>query len=201
MKICSYVMKHDTGFAPNPFYGYCTLATCTPNHMNANLNEGDYIAGYFTDQSNPYLVYWLKVYEVLDFQEYFHDPRFKRKKPKLDGNQISKCGDNIYQHNNRGKWIQENTLYHKDTKSMEQDIRYHVVYIGREFSYFGEKAYSKGNCVHDDFRDAIKKGRGIKYTREDHPHFRKYLRWLNAKPLGRHGRPRDIGSLTSCVKC
>jgi len=46
-KICFYRMTDDTGFAPNPFHGYCTVATCTPNHMRGRtrLREGDYIVG------------------------------------------------------------------------------------------------------------------------------------------------------------
>ncbi|MFC1451894.1 hypothetical protein ACFLSJ_00955 [Verrucomicrobiota bacterium] len=39
-KICSYVMTTDTGFAPDPFHGRCTLAACTPNHVNARRREG-----------------------------------------------------------------------------------------------------------------------------------------------------------------
>ena len=30
MVIYEYVMTDDTGFAPNPFYGICTLACCKP---------------------------------------------------------------------------------------------------------------------------------------------------------------------------
>ena len=30
-RIYSYVVRYDSGFAPNPFYGYCTLATCKPD--------------------------------------------------------------------------------------------------------------------------------------------------------------------------
>ena len=57
MKICLYTVKVDTGFAPNPFYGYCTLTACTPNHMNAKLDKGDYIAGFLTDRGEPLLDY------------------------------------------------------------------------------------------------------------------------------------------------
>ncbi len=28
MKIFSYVVDHDNGFSPNPYYGVCTLAHC-----------------------------------------------------------------------------------------------------------------------------------------------------------------------------
>lgn len=31
MTLYSYVVAHDFGFAPNPFDGLCTLATCKPD--------------------------------------------------------------------------------------------------------------------------------------------------------------------------
>lgn len=46
-KACFYVMTVDTGFAPNPFHGVCTLAACTPNHCKAGLELGDLIVGCF----------------------------------------------------------------------------------------------------------------------------------------------------------
>ena len=35
MIIYQYVLKVDHGFAPNPFYGVCTLACCKPRMRNA----------------------------------------------------------------------------------------------------------------------------------------------------------------------
>ena len=29
-RLYSYVLRKDTGFAPNPYSGYCTLACCKP---------------------------------------------------------------------------------------------------------------------------------------------------------------------------
>ena len=34
-----YIAVLDTGLAPNPFWGYCTLAVCTPNHMGIRLDQ------------------------------------------------------------------------------------------------------------------------------------------------------------------
>ena len=31
VRLYSYVFDHDYGFAPNPFHGVCTLATCKPS--------------------------------------------------------------------------------------------------------------------------------------------------------------------------
>lgn len=192
-------MTSDTGFSPNPFYGYCTLAACTPNHMHALLETGDYIAGFFTDGGVSYLVYWLRVDEVLDYNEYFHDGRFKRKKPNLNGTWISRCGDNIYCRDKSGIWIQKDTKHHKEKDLVEKDTRYAVKYIGRTFSYFGERAYSKSNLIPGKCSDALKKGKGIKYTREMDTYFTEYLSWLNSKPLGRHGTPRDRNKQCECT--
>ena len=37
MKLLKYVMTSDKGLAPNPYFGVCSLALCTPNHMNARV--------------------------------------------------------------------------------------------------------------------------------------------------------------------
>jgi len=191
MKICSYILTTDRGFAPNPFYRYCTLAACTTNHMNARIGKEDYIAGFFTDRKSPDLVFWMKVDEVMGYQEYFNDPRFQRKKPDLKGSWISRCGDNIYFQNESGNFVQTATLYHRNRVSIAKDTRYAIVYIGKIFSYFGEKAYDDRNSLPIKLRPVLKKGVGIKYTRESDPNFKDYLTWLNSKTLGRHGDPRD----------
>src|SRR3569833_2727055 len=41
MKLCSYIVREDTGLAPNPFWGTCTLAVCTPNHQGSRIGVGD----------------------------------------------------------------------------------------------------------------------------------------------------------------
>jgi hypothetical protein len=191
-------MTTDAGFAPNPFYRYCTLTACTPNHMNARLKENDYIAGFFTDRKIPNLVFWMKVNEVMGYHEYFNDPRFQRKKPNLKGSWLSRCGDNIYFRDKSGKLIQTATLYHRNNGSIEKDTRHAIVYIGRIFSYSGEKAYIDTNRLPKKLRPILKKGVGIKYTRETDPNFKEYLAWLKSKSLGRHGDPRDKKIHTKC---
>jgi hypothetical protein len=48
-RYCFYRMTNDAGSAPNPFYGICTLAICTPNHQRAQLSEGNVIVGVEAD--------------------------------------------------------------------------------------------------------------------------------------------------------
>lgn len=107
-KVCFYVMTIDTGFAPNPFHGWCTLAACTPNHRDADLARGDYIAGVFRSGGPPRLVYVMEVAMSLDFDAYYRDGRFKKKKPRKDGTWQERAGDNIYFMNPAGEYVQDN---------------------------------------------------------------------------------------------
>lgn len=115
MKIYSYVVARDFGFAPNPFFNYCTLATCKPS-IRASAQVGDWVIG--TGAKTKYdladhLVYAMEVTEVLTFDEYWNDPRFKCKKPVLNGSLIQLYGDNIY-HCRGGKWIQADSHHSRE---------------------------------------------------------------------------------------
>ena len=66
MKLFVYVVRYDSGFAPNPFFGYCTLATCKPG-IRKGAQEGDWIAGVGSKQKGQTrkLVYAMKVEEII----------------------------------------------------------------------------------------------------------------------------------------
>ncbi len=200
MKICSYTMTVDTGFAPNPFHGYCTVAACTPNHMNSRLVKGDLLAGFFTDRGCPYLAYFMEVEEVLDYDAYYRDPRFQNKKPRRGGSWRECCGDNMYHRHRSGKWIRSDGPYHQDDETFKQDTRYAVVYIGQIFGYFGRQAYEPDNELPRDLQSVLKKGQGIKYTRSGDRVFDKYCAWLKMKAVGVMGEPRNrgVGLSSSC---
>ena len=44
-KAMGYKMTHDTGFAPNPFHGALTLATCKPA-VRLTRGRCDWVAGF-----------------------------------------------------------------------------------------------------------------------------------------------------------
>lgn len=71
----SYIVARDFGFAPNPFHGVCTLATCKPKIRKlAALDE--WIVGIGPAERDHPLVYFMQVDERLTFNEYWADPRF-----------------------------------------------------------------------------------------------------------------------------
>ena len=86
MRLYSYVVARDYGFAPNPFYGVCTLATCKPM-LRRKASIGDWVVGTGSDPNGltGHLVFAMKVTETMRFDEYFSDSRFQEKKPNLSG--------------------------------------------------------------------------------------------------------------------
>jgi hypothetical protein len=60
----SYVVVHDTGFSPNPFFGFCTLACCKPE-IRRKAEEGDWIVGLTPKAQGNKVVYFMQVDEVM----------------------------------------------------------------------------------------------------------------------------------------
>ena len=92
MKLFSYIVTHDAGFAPNPFWGYCTLACCKPK-IRKTAQKGDWIVGLSPKAKGNKIIYAMQVEEILPFEKYFHDKRFADKIPKNYG--TGKAGESI----------------------------------------------------------------------------------------------------------
>ena len=77
MRLYSYVVVSDTGFAPNPFDNFCTLATCKPR-IRKNAKIGDIIIGTGSKSNvgNDKLIYAMKITERMNYNDYFNDNRF-----------------------------------------------------------------------------------------------------------------------------
>lgn len=193
-------MKHDSGFAPNPYYGYCTLAACTPNHMRANLHPGDVIVGVEGEalikdriasrgeETTPSrcIVFYMTISEVMDLDSYFRDKRFQAKIPKPDSRNYSKrVGDNVY-------WREGNEFLaipgnkHDDPGSFEKDTKGDIVYIAKEFYYFGDLEVP----FPSKFESYIPNPRGIKYYKYPLPELDEYV----CKASRQFGKKGHIGN-------
>ena len=97
MRLYSYVVARDYGFAPNPFHGICTLATCKPR-IRRSAEVGDWIIGTGSKPNGMQgqLIYAMKVTDSCTFDEYWTNPSFQCKKPNLRGSLKQAYGDNIY---------------------------------------------------------------------------------------------------------
>ena len=107
--LCEEIITRDYGFAPNPFWNICSLATCKPQIRERAL-KGDWVAGFGGAKTTiaRKMVFLMQVDEICTFDEYWEDSRFFVKRPRFDGNYQQCYGDNIYYHIG-GERMQENS--------------------------------------------------------------------------------------------
>lgn len=153
MALFSYVVARDYGFAPNPFGGFITLATCKPNVRGA-AKIGDWIVGTGSAEKKRRgrIVYAMRVSETMPFDQYWADPRFRIKRPNLQSSRKHAFGDNIY-HRLDGNWTQENSHHSfadgtPNQRNIDNDTQADRVLIGERFAYWG----GDGPAVPDSLR-------------------------------------------------
>lgn len=163
MKFYSYVIPRDYGFAPNPYFNYCTLATCKPI-IRRCAHVGDWIAAFGSAQTTIHgkLVLLMRVEEKLTFDQYWGDYRFRSKRPVFSKGMIYMYGDNIYHHVDE-KWMQEPSHHSKVDGSinyvnLNHDTQTEQVLIATEYYYFGNNAID----MPKEFSSLIWKGRNHK---------------------------------------
>jgi hypothetical protein len=146
MRVFSYKIARDYGFAPNPFHGICTLATCKPQIRSA-AKVGDIVVGCGSAKNNLVgrIIFAMRVQGKSTFQDYWDDPRFIKKQPSFRGSQKRAYGDNIYHHNDNGAWIQERSHHSFPDGALNQsnlktDTGSDNVLWGYDFVYFGREA-------------------------------------------------------------
>jgi hypothetical protein len=145
VRLYSYVVRYDVGFAPNPFFGCCTLATCKPD-IRKSANVGEWIIGLGSARYGltGRLVFVMKVDEIITFDKYWNDSRFRAKRPRFDSGAYHAYGDNIYHRDAQsGSWIQARSRHSaKNGQPNASNIVHDTgktenVLVGNEFIYFG----------------------------------------------------------------
>lgn len=139
MRLFTYILPFDTGFAPNPFYGYCTLACCKPAIRRA-AEPGDWIVGLTTKERGNRLVYAMHVAEKITFADYWRDARFALKRPDLRSGDLERhCGDSIYEPIHSGQYRQHAGAHGPEHK--DHDLGGEFVLVARDYVYFGVNAF------------------------------------------------------------
>jgi len=173
-KLYSYVVEHDNGHAPNPYFDVCTLCRCKfkgRNNIVPSAKVGDWVLGtggadLRRSAGHGKLVYAMRVDEKLTREEYYSDLRFEAKKiPSASGAYKQTRGDNIRPRN--------------DLEKREQ-----FVLISRHFYYFGTKAIH----IPKRFDHLEKKGPGFRCD-FDSAYIRRFVKWLQNHTPEKHGEP------------
>lgn len=196
MTIHTYVVEHDYGFAPNPFFRVCSLGCCKQD-MRKVAQLGHMIIGTGSARVSRagYLTFWMKVDEIITFDQYWADARFQRKKAFLRGSAVQRFGDNIYHTDpETGKVIQEDSFHSLEGGVLsEKDLRddtatTNKVLLARDFAYFG----GEGPKIPAHLNDFVMGRQGWKYhpltqDRED-----AFMEWFAHFPeRGYLGEPAD----------
>ena len=142
-----YVVDRDFGFAPNPFHGFCTLATCKPG-IRKSAKPGDWVIGMAGSRlkATGKCVFAMRVTDTMTFNEYWSSPTFLDKRPVRNGSRRMMVGDNIYHYDAAsGSWLQADS-HHSNTdgtpnlENLSKDTKADRVLLSDHFFYFGRSA-------------------------------------------------------------
>ena len=197
MLLFTYVVAHDTGFAPNPHWGYCTLATCKPRIRNA-AEKGDWIVGLSPKAQGNKLVYAMRVEEKLTHDQYFRDPRFDSKKPMPKSpDSKKKRGDNMYYRaKGNGHYKQKESAIHgEDDFKRDTSSEYVLISARDDFYYFGKDAKELPSGI----LQKIVVGRGHRSNFEPNT-IKEVIDFISRFPKGINCEPRDHIK-PQCQKC
>lgn len=199
MKLYSYVVARDFGFAPNPFFGVCTLATCKPI-IRKHASIGDWVIGTGAKVKYAYagrLIYAMQVSEILDFNGYWNDARFFLKRPNLTGSLKVLYGDNIYQRVGK-RWMQADSHHslekgrvNKDNLAWDTGVD--RLLVATKFVYWGRSAPTipKKFRAFGKEKDDICAGRGHRVFEKELP--AALAAWLEKKgEWGVRGEPLEF---------
>jgi hypothetical protein len=199
--IHSYVVRYDSGFAPNPFYGTCTLATCKPE-IRRTAAVGDWLVGCGSCnrkvQRGGHLVYAMCVTAALSFSEYDADLRFQKKKPFRRGSRKQSCGDNIYFPDPiDATWRQRDSFHSLDNGQpnpahVRRDTGVDRVLISDHFVYFGgEGPLIPEHLIDNEGRSVTKSGIG-RSRFDDTRLLETFTHWIQSLGVGGYqGRPQE----------
>lgn len=179
IRLFSYKMSHDTGFAPNPFQGFMTLANCKP-YIRKSKKIGDWIAGFTSKRLNgdgigiERLLYLMKITDKIVYSEYWDNPIFKSKKPNLESDNVAdKAGDNIYKPVDLNEFVQIENKNHTE-KDKYRDIKGVYVLVSNCFYYFGSSAID----IPNDIRPSVPKSQSSHGNRTHQEKAAKFIKYI-----------------------
>ena len=189
MKLYSYVVTHDTGFSPNPFWGCCTLADCKPA-IRRTAKVRDWIVGLSPKAAGNRIIYAMQVDEILPYAGYYRDKRYAAKIPDFNrGKVVYKCGDNIYEPLQNGDFRQLPSMHshgaEADSVKKDHDLGGVNVLIARTFHYFGSRCLP----LPDDLV-RLKVGRAYRSVFPEEV-ISRFLRFIATQPEGISGPPTN----------
>ena len=192
MALYSYVLRYDTGDAPNPYGGMCTLTVCKPA-IRRTAQEGDWIIGTGSKHSPignvaGYLVYAMRVSKKLTMAEY---DRYCHKElsMKIPGHQAHSrslenlVGDSLYDFSKltNGFPRHRGGIVHQDLGLQIRDWSGKYALLSDEFYYFG----SELRQLPEHLQRIVKRNQGH-YRRTDPSEAAAFESWVQQEGFERN---------------
>jgi hypothetical protein len=190
VRVYRYVIRVDAGSAPNYDPPFVTLAICKPRIRRA-ARVGDMVLAFSGGNLSPepHGVRWAGVVsEKMTFEEYWDDPRFQSKKPR-----VSARPDNIYRWFG-GRLVQVRNGIHT-VKHVRTDLGGAYVLVFQPAWVFGENT----PLLPQQFglRMAAGSRRGHRVSELDAGKADEFTRWLDSQP-GARRRKASSRRANSC---
>jgi len=191
MRLFSYKLQVDSGFAPNPFWEVLTLATCKPQ-IRKSKQIGDWIAGFTSkalcgdNVGHERLIFLMRVTDKLSISQYFSHPDFQLKIPDLTRKEfVYQAGDNIYKPQDNGFMQLTNRNHTLD--DITHDVSGKFVLFSTQFHYFGKNPIR----IPKHLRPTIPKGQSAHgWLTHDDERAKKFVAFITEKYLiGVHSSP------------
>jgi hypothetical protein len=207
----SYVCRYDSGAAPNPFFGVCTLVLCKPT-IRRTATVGDWIVGTGSTANRHRgdlrgrLIYVMRVSQKMTMQDY--DAWTRRecvgKSPDPRASDYARrVGDSLYDFSQQPPRLRPGVHGEKDR---ERDLRGGFALLSNRFLYFGANAPR----LPDHLQHIVLPGQGHRRIMEASTSGR-FIAWLETLGVGwnqlhgppadplRHGDSCDPSASQSCV--
>ena len=176
----TYRIPYDTGAAPNPFWGICTLTICKPV-IRRVAQKGDWVVGTGSKSLplgdiSKHVVYAMKVTGKLTLEEYdrFCKEEYPNKIPDWNNEDYRRrMGDCIYNFSD-GALTEIRPGVHNE-ENVERDLGGKYALISDYFSYFGDHPIK----LPKKLQKIIPKGRGHQ-SKSNAPYVGKFISWIES---------------------
>lgn len=177
MKLYSYTLRYDSGFAPNPYWGICTLVLCKPA-IRLAAEVDDWIVGLGSVNSplgdiSDHMVYAMKVTSKLTLEEYdqFCKTFLPRKMPDWGNRDYRRrMGDCVYNYSSPIPKMRT-SVHNEDNR--ERDLSGKYALLSKQFYYFGDKPVK----LPDELRPIMHATQGHK-SDSNEPYVETFVKWI-----------------------
>jgi hypothetical protein len=189
----SYCVAHDSGTAPNPFWGVCTLVICKPV-IRRKAEIGNWIVGTGSVNSpvgdmSGKVVHVMEITEKLTMEDYdaFTQQSLPKKVPEwFSHDPCCRLGDSVYDFSCDPPRIRQSV--HSE-KNRQRDLSGQYALLSEKFWYFGDRDPK----LPDDLQVIVKQGPGHR-SESNAPFVERFLEWLyslDLEPNRLYGRPQE----------